>query len=52
MYIEEVAMKKWKQQLFLKYVRLQKIMVVFYCYLERENDKVFKFHLNNSSYID
>ena len=23
-------------------------MVVTYCYLERENDKILKFHLNNS----
>ena len=27
-------------------------MVVIYCYLEIENDKIFKFHLNNSSYFE
>ena len=26
------------------------LVVVIYCYLERENDKAMKFHVNNSSY--
>ena len=27
------------------------IMVVIYSYLERRHDKVFKFHMNNSSFF-
>ena len=28
------------------------MMVVIYCYLERENDKCFKFNIINSSYFE
>ena len=31
---------------------LNMIMVAIYCYLKGENDKVLKFHLNNSSYFE
>ena len=35
----------------LEYIGLRHIiMVVIYGYLERENDKVFKFYMNNSSF--
>ena len=27
------------------------IMVVIYCYLRKDNDKVLKFHMNDSSYF-
>ena len=28
------------------------MMVAIYCYLERENDKAFKFHINNYYYFE
>ena len=28
------------------------MMLANYCYLERENDTAFKFHINNSSYFE
>ena len=28
------------------------VMVVIYGYLERDNDKVSKFHMNNSSFFE
>ena len=33
----------------LEYLRLYSIMIVFYYHLERENSKVLKFYVNNSS---
>ena len=27
-------------------------MIIIYGYLERDNDKVFKFHMNNSSVLE
>ena len=36
----------------LNYIKLYIIMVVIYGYLERENDRVFKFHMNNSSFSE
>ena len=34
------------------YMRLFVIMVATYCYLEKENDKVWKFHMNRRSYFE
>ena len=43
-------MKKWgKNIVVLGYKRLDIIMTVIYCYLERENCKVLKFNMNNLS---
>ena len=33
------------------YIRLHIIMVVIGCYLKRNNNKIFRFPLNNSSYL-
>ena len=45
------TLEKWKLLAVLKYLRLYIIMVIIYCYLKRENYKVFKFQVNNSSYV-
>ena len=45
-------MKKILKVVVLGYVRLYMIMVVIYYYLERENYKVLKFHVNNYSYFE
>ena len=45
-------MKKILKVVVLGYVRLYMIMVVVYYYLERENYKVLKFHVNNYSYFE
>ena len=44
--------EKWKNIVVLKYIRLDIIMTVIYCYLERENYKVLKFLLNNFTYFE
>ena len=37
----------------MEYIKLYLIMVVIYCYLEQENDKVLKkFYVNNSFYFE
>lgn len=36
----------------MKYVRLCIIILALYCYFERENYKVLKFHVYNSSYFE
>ena len=45
-------MKKILKVVVLGYVRLYMIMVVTHYYLERENYKVLKFHVNNYSYFE
>ena len=45
--MEEVYKHRSKQLVALEYIRLYIIMTVIYGYLERDNDKVFKFHMNN-----
>ena len=45
-------MKKFKQVVVLEYIRLYITLVVIYRYLERENYKVLKFHVNNYSYFE
>ena len=42
------TMKQWKYLAVLEFLRLYVIMVVIYCYLEREIDNILKFHINNS----
>ena len=44
--------EKWKNIVVLEYIRLDIIMTVIYCYLERENYKVLKFLLNNFTYFE
>ena len=44
--------EKWKNIVVLEYKRLDIIMTVIYCYLERENYKVLKFLLNNFTYFE
>ena len=45
-------MNQFKELVALEYIRLiNVIMVVIYGYLERDNDKVLKFHENNSSFL-
>ena len=35
-----------------EYARLYIVKIVFYCYLERENYRVLKSHVNNISYFE
>ena len=42
------TIKQWKYLAVLKILRLYGIMVVIYCYLEREIDNILKFDINNS----
>ena len=42
------TIKQWKYLAVLEFLRLYVIMVVIYCYLEREIDNILKFHINNS----
>ena len=44
--------EKWKNIVVLEYIRLDIIMTVIYCYLERENYKVLKFLLNDFTYFE
>ena len=47
------TMKKWKKIIVaLECIRLDIIMTVIFCYLERENYKVLKFQINNFSYFE
>lgn len=51
----EQVNKQWKNGkaiAVLQYIRLYFIMAVVYCYLEKENYKVLKFHMNNFSYFE
>ena len=41
-----------KNAVVLKYIRQDIMMVVIYCYLEKENYKVFKFPMNNFCYFE
>ena len=36
----------------MKYIRSYIIMVVICCYLERNDDKILKIHINNPSYFE
>ena len=36
----------------MEYIRLYNKMVVIYCYFGKENDKVLKLYMNNSSYVE
>ena len=38
-----------EQIVVLEYIWLDFMMAVTYCYLERENCKILKFHMNNFS---
>ena len=44
-------MKNGKKTVLLEYMRLNIIMAVINCYLERENYKVLKFHIDHFSYF-
>ena len=43
---------KQKNAVALKYIKQDIMMVVIYCYLEKENYKVFKFSRNNFCYFE
>ena len=43
---------KNKNAVVLKYIRQNIMMVVIYCYLEKENYKVFKFPMNKFCYFE
>ena len=46
-------MKKFlKNAVVLKYIRQNIMIVVIYCYLEKENYKVFKSPMNNFCYFE
>ena len=47
MHMKQVYKHRSKQLVALEYKRLYIIMIIIYSYLERDNDKVFKFHMNN-----
>ena len=54
MHMEQVC-KQWtngKSKVVLEYIRPDTIMTVIYCYFERENYKVLKFHMNNFSLFE
>ena len=51
MNVEQVY-KERKNVIVLEYIRLDIIMTVIYFYLESENYKVLKFHVNNFSYFE
>ena len=44
--------KKWKELVVLENLRLYIMLVVIYYYMKRENYKVLKFDVNNSSYFE
>ena len=44
--------KNEKKLVVLEYVKLDIMMVVVYCYLEREYDKVLKFQMNNFPFFE
>ena len=44
--------KKWKELAVLENLRLYIMLVVIYYYMKRENYKVLKFDVNNSSYFE
>ena len=46
------TLKKWGTLLAPKYTRVDIIMLVIYCHLEKENDKDLKFKLHNFSYFE
>ena len=41
-----------KNIVVLEYIRLDIIMAIIYCYLERGNYKVLTFYFNNFSYFE
>ena len=51
-YTNNEKMKKKKNVVVLKYIRQDIMMVVIYCYLEKENYKVFKFPMNTFCYFE
>ena len=53
----EQVYKQWKKKqqqkaVILKYIRQDIMTVVIYCYLEKENYKVFNFPMNNFCYFE
>ena len=49
--INKQTMKNWGKIVVPEYIRVNIIMAVIYCYLERENYKILKFLMNNFSYF-
>ena len=54
----EQVYKQWKKKknekklVVLEYIKLDIMMIVVYCYLEREYDKVLKFQMNNFPFFE
>ena len=46
------TMKKWKSLVVLEYLRLYILLVIIYCYLEKEKYKVLKSYVNIFSYLE
>ena len=41
-----------RKPLEYKFWNMLRIMLVIYCYVERDSNKILKFHKNNSSYFE
>ena len=50
--LSSTAYQNAKNIVVLEYIRLDNLMAVIYCYLEKKSNKVLNFHMNNLPYFE